>query len=1386
MKNLIKNLLVGTLLSSLALHAQEQPVETATTFTNIDWRSASDVQVMLQAIQSLPTVSADSVRPYGNYYSAQHAPGTRLAWPPLPGNSRSVPVWDLGDGFFLLDDFEVDYSIPPYSKSEMTEAKSTILRANDVPSPGGGGGSGDGPNFPTRPDYGTNLWLDVTNLDQATAYLKLSNTVADIEYEIQYKTDLVAQTDWQSADWFVLGDETTNWTPLNLARIDTADLFFRVRSWVDSQGTGIPDWWWLQYGLTDWDPFANPSGDGYDNLEKFQNGMNPNLFYSPPKSVSNVQATATGTTNTVTWNSLPSATGYTVTRTSGTNVTSYAVGAGATSYTDAGAPSGSTYTVTANYSGGSSSPSGNADPTYNPVLAIDPEIVRGATPSDSSLTPLQIVLGGIVPTNVTAVRVHKIISPLPYLYQFGSYNWGYVWFAGDDGWSSSYPGTLDDGYFDVSISSFTNGVYQIPVSQLPEWCAYYLAAQPMAGGVGGATNDFVFARNVPFVDGSAVLKDNLSFILRTAQAGGTNDPAFWDCKADPNYAAVSPLAQNLETSPELFTELSSFTENNLMRNWAYDTNFAEYPVGPYSYYFFWLDKNLGYYGGYNVDTVKYQFNGYTYVNTQDAGMLASQLTNNPFIYILMDIPNQISLFDRLTGIGLSWNGDLTTHLAEGQNYYGLSYQSVRVCTSRAPLTAQGDIPAGGSYADPIPYDYSEYFQNTAAPELSTVDYYFAQVADRTSIYATSLSPMPNDGIFSVTNTTPLILAGVGQPVTIYGWAKQQIVNGDPTKFGYLGQYFDPTSAGTNGILSEYGDFMASQPEQITLKTKADPDQGGLQGSCVVNAISLNVDANHDGVMDLTYNGSDMTSDTTPFVFWINNDNDDTGVGQEVESLQFPDYSFGKIRSQRGLEDFARLWICGVPSLPPGYTATISCTALSGSPAINIYTAESGGGIGYLTNSSVASGLVGETKLGTVSSSSSYTFSSGFFDGSNKYFLFEGAGIGEGQFTLTISKDSTIIAQSSTYLDLRDVKTMYQRASATPSDTAFPPPYNQSGSDYTNNVFDESVLNYTQPNDGFPFQKPADETPQCVIFVHGWNMAYDEYLGFSETMFKRLYWQGYHGRFAAFQWATLTSFNSYNTSEFRAWKYGLSFKKYVENLKPNLSGYTMNVVAHSMGNVVVGSALHRGLTVDNYVLLQAALPAGCYDTSSGINSYQPLLDAESQTNGGFYHTTPDFANPDSGYRGYLTNVTGNLVNFFNTNDFALATGNLGAYIPFLWWISANWEANEENFKPDEFNDYLTYYAYFTNAPAGQEGQFLNSTAIVQHYVTDPHEMMSFVARPRSKAFGARGGIAGTSEVDLHANFGFDRNRDEHSAEFNWNVQRLGAKDGFYYTLYQIIR
>src|SRR6185369_2795255 len=101
-------------------------------------------------------------------WSVSHAPGTAEAWPPLPGNVQQLPIWNLGDGQFLLDD-RVEFS-PQATKA----AAATIFAAKDDLDPGSGGGTnypgsgGSGFNFNTN-----GLWLEITNVDSDSAFLNL-------------------------------------------------------------------------------------------------------------------------------------------------------------------------------------------------------------------------------------------------------------------------------------------------------------------------------------------------------------------------------------------------------------------------------------------------------------------------------------------------------------------------------------------------------------------------------------------------------------------------------------------------------------------------------------------------------------------------------------------------------------------------------------------------------------------------------------------------------------------------------------------------------------------------------------------------------------------------------------------------------------------------------------------------------------------------------------------------------------------------------------------------------------------------------------------------------------------------------------------------------------
>jgi hypothetical protein len=52
--------------------------------------SVDDVATMMQAIELTTPTPAASLPYIGTFWSAQHAPGTRMAWPPIPGNTLNL------------------------------------------------------------------------------------------------------------------------------------------------------------------------------------------------------------------------------------------------------------------------------------------------------------------------------------------------------------------------------------------------------------------------------------------------------------------------------------------------------------------------------------------------------------------------------------------------------------------------------------------------------------------------------------------------------------------------------------------------------------------------------------------------------------------------------------------------------------------------------------------------------------------------------------------------------------------------------------------------------------------------------------------------------------------------------------------------------------------------------------------------------------------------------------------------------------------------------------------------------------------------------------------------------------------------------------------------
>src|SRR5487761_2473141 len=286
--------------------------------------SEAQVAALISALDATPTMSAAALPRCATLWSLAHP-----TWPPLPGDIHGLPVWPMAEGnAYLLND--VGFNSTPQTKP--TVARRTMSLA--PPGFAGSGTNGSGTNSYslssyTVIDYGTNLWIAEVSVTNGCLAGIGSNTLADVQYEIQSRTNLL-QSDWLS-EGFILGSEITNWTPLSVAQGSRTNLFIRLRSWADD-GSGLPLWWQeFYFGTNGIDPYGNPAGDGWSNLQKFQNGWNPNTFYTPP-APQGLTATFNANTSTATLNWLPSpgaVTGYILTMPGGTvtlpaTTTSYA------------------------------------------------------------------------------------------------------------------------------------------------------------------------------------------------------------------------------------------------------------------------------------------------------------------------------------------------------------------------------------------------------------------------------------------------------------------------------------------------------------------------------------------------------------------------------------------------------------------------------------------------------------------------------------------------------------------------------------------------------------------------------------------------------------------------------------------------------------------------------------------------------------------------------------------------------------------------------------------------------------------------------------------------------------------------------------------------------
>lgn len=652
--------------------------------------------------------------------------------------------------------------------------------------------------------------------------------------------------------------------------------------------------------------------------------------------------------------------------------------------------------------------------------------------------------------------------------------------------------------------------------------------------------------------------------------------------------------------------------------------------------------------------------------------------------------------------------------------------------------------------------------------LADGEYDWDGIVARSSMQLTKVEPAESGG-------TPTYSGHRSQGKVVIAWDNDYPVSlSEKSREAWLKRFLVLVSQpdGTDSLkpLSDYLSLTSgadSAPIELnpgTLNAETTPDK---TVTLRVLPIDLAIDANRDG----TITQGETASEDRPFRFWINNDDDPESNSTEADEASPPsstDWSRDGIDGVRDLEDFTRLQIT-LPSDIIGKlkfgTVKFGFKWSTGTgQRVRIYrTPDNDGSRNYLLDAGRASvQCSGEFKThiadvsgGSIAYLPPDSWESVTSESGKMNLLFEGCNTGMGNLTAVIKMDSssTYTEGPGVWIKLMEAKNMIQREQVSPIEPSdVHDPWESR---------DHIQLLLSSPLSGF--EPDPDEAKQVIVHVHGWRMTHAEAETWALTNFKRLWHVGYKGRMAAFLWPTYNAETNpvaggrmtYNESEYRAWLSGPALAAFVNYLPSTHARY---LTAHSMGNVVVGSAFRAKMGfVVRYAMFNSAMAAMSYDGMQVQfpDRVSPDTHADPITN---FYGLANKLNPITHYPdGPGTAIT----NFYLVNDFALRS----------------WDVNNMLNKPNNpvANLGTPLYAYIQSVPKLSKNEtrlykYQSLSSVNVHNVDDLNEAMAFVTKSRSHAAGRVPNIAGSVSASVSlADYG--ENDSEHSAEWVWSIQDM---------------
>ena len=519
------------------------------------------------------------------------------------------------------------------------------------------------------------------------------------------------------------------------------------------------------------------------------------------------------------------------------------------------------------------------------------------------------------------------------------------------------------------------------------------------------------------------------------------------------------------------------------------------------------------------------------------------------------------------------------------------------------------------------------------------------------------------------------------------------------------------------------------------------------------AIRAAVDGNGDGsIIFDTGHGDLSTTDQTqadqPFAFWLNTDQDDIEL-YETWPIDRPDHRDASIGSLRDMEDLARLHI-----LNNNWQKTIETgnnqlrfrwETPTGSPGIRLWLSHANVcGRGYLLDAAQATAqLNGEDYLvGIVNEQNLrlplHRLAGSSFARDRLCLLFEGVSAGAGKLVIELlDNDSDIIARDAVHLDLRNIKTFYERVGLNwPGELKNP-------WDYREQPPAPDLEPVPEPM-GHEFKPAWNEEEDIIVWVHGWIPQdpenYRRTLVFSfETMWKRFWHQGFRGRIVHFRWPSEKRREMFGLleSDYRGYKSAAALVSYAHKLAENRP---VHVTTHSLGGTVLMEALRLGLEVENALFQVSAVPAEAFDDSEIL--IEPELTGT---------PIPRMAE-DGGFAGYLSDTKTRIYNIYNPAD--------------ITWLG--WNMVQTSLKPT--GSITKSYKYVVNREPDDRMR-LRYWWLYSRPVEDRHEQLAMIVPSRSQALGGEGRVGGVVHESFNINQAPFEYGTDHVAMWRWNTQQV---------------